>query len=47
VPERAAQLWKLFKLDLSPKAGYATVPDGPGLGLELDEAAMKAMVAVD
>jgi L-alanine-DL-glutamate epimerase-like enolase superfamily enzyme len=47
VPDRAAQLWKLFKLDLSPKAGYAVVPDGPGLGLELDEAAMQAMVAVD
>ena len=47
VPERAAKLWTLFKQDLSPKAGYATVPDGPGLGLELDEAAMKAMVAAD
>jgi len=47
VPERAAKLWTLFKQDLSPKGGYATVPDGPGLGLELDEAAMKAMVAAD
>jgi L-alanine-DL-glutamate epimerase-like enolase superfamily enzyme len=47
VPERAAKLWTLFKQDLSPKAGYAAVPDGPGLGLELDEAAMKAMVAAD
>jgi L-alanine-DL-glutamate epimerase-like enolase superfamily enzyme len=47
VPERAAKLWTLFKQDLSPNGGYATVPDGPGLGLELDEAAMKAMVAAD
>jgi L-alanine-DL-glutamate epimerase-like enolase superfamily enzyme len=47
VPDRAAQLWKLFRLDLSPKGGYATLPDGPGLGLELDEAAMQALVAVD
>jgi L-alanine-DL-glutamate epimerase-like enolase superfamily enzyme len=47
VPERAAKLWTLFKQDLSPKGGYATVPDGPGLGLELDEAGMKAMVAAD
>ena len=45
VPERAAKLWTLFRQDLSPKGGYATVPDGPGLGLELDEAAMKAQVA--
>jgi L-alanine-DL-glutamate epimerase-like enolase superfamily enzyme len=47
VPERAAKLWTLFKQDLSPKGGYATVPDGPGLGLELDEAAMKSMLATD
>jgi L-alanine-DL-glutamate epimerase-like enolase superfamily enzyme len=47
VPERAAKLWTLFKQDLSPKSGYATVPDGPGLGLELDEVAMKAMVAAE
>jgi L-alanine-DL-glutamate epimerase-like enolase superfamily enzyme len=47
VPERAARLWTLFKHDLSPKAGYASVPDGPGLGLELDEAAMKSLVAAD
>jgi L-alanine-DL-glutamate epimerase-like enolase superfamily enzyme len=45
VPERAAKLWTLFKQDLSPKGGHATVPDGPGLGLELDEAAMKAQLA--
>jgi len=47
VPERAAKLWTLFKQDLSPRGGYAAVPDGPGLGLELDEAAMKALVAAD
>jgi L-alanine-DL-glutamate epimerase-like enolase superfamily enzyme len=45
VPERAAKLWTLFRQDLSPKGGFATVPDGPGLGLELDEAAMKAQLA--
>jgi L-alanine-DL-glutamate epimerase-like enolase superfamily enzyme len=44
-PERARTLWSLFKTDLSPKAGYAAVPDGPGLGLELDEAALKALAA--
>jgi L-alanine-DL-glutamate epimerase-like enolase superfamily enzyme len=43
-PERSKTLWSLFKNDLAPKAGYAPVPDGPGLGLELDEAAMKALV---
>ena len=47
VPERAAKLWTLFKPDFAPKAGYAAVPDGPGLGLDLDEAAMKAMLAAD
>ncbi len=47
VPERAAKLWTLFKQDLSPKGGYAPVPDGPGLGLELDETAMKSLVAAD
>jgi L-alanine-DL-glutamate epimerase-like enolase superfamily enzyme len=47
VPDRAARLWTLFKQDLAPKGGYATVPDDPGLGLELDEAAMKAMLAAD
>ena len=47
VPDRAAKLWTLFKQDLSPKAGYAAVPDGPGLGLDLDEAAMRAMVAAE
>jgi L-alanine-DL-glutamate epimerase-like enolase superfamily enzyme len=42
-PERSKTLWTLFKNDLAPKAGYAPVPDGPGLGLDLDEAAMKAL----
>jgi L-alanine-DL-glutamate epimerase-like enolase superfamily enzyme len=44
-PDRAKTLWSLFKTDLAPKAGYAAVPDGPGLGLELDEAALKALNA--
>jgi L-alanine-DL-glutamate epimerase-like enolase superfamily enzyme len=43
-PQNAAALWALFKQDYSPKAGYSVVPDGPGLGLELDEAALSRMV---
>ena len=42
-PERSRTLWGLFKNDLAPRAGYATVPDGPGLGLDLDEAAMRVL----
>ncbi|HEU4391864.1 MAG TPA: mandelate racemase/muconate lactonizing enzyme family protein [Blastocatellia bacterium] len=44
-PKNSEQLWRLFKQDFSPKSGYITVPEGPGLGLELDEAALKGMVA--
>ncbi|HWC78182.1 MAG TPA: mandelate racemase/muconate lactonizing enzyme family protein [Blastocatellia bacterium] len=40
-PDNSKQLWSLFKQDYSPKNGYSVVPEGPGLGLELDEAAMK------
>jgi len=43
-PEKAEQLWRLFKQNYAPKNGYCAVPDGPGLGLEMDEAAMRAMV---
>jgi L-alanine-DL-glutamate epimerase-like enolase superfamily enzyme len=42
-PQNAEQLWGLFKTNLAPKSGYCTVPDGPGLGLELDEGAMRAL----
>ncbi len=42
-PRNAEQLWSLFKTDLSPKRGSSQVPDGPGLGLELDEAALKKL----
>jgi L-alanine-DL-glutamate epimerase-like enolase superfamily enzyme len=44
-PERALSLWDLFRSDLSPKGGYAAVPDGPGLGLELDETALARLAA--
>jgi len=39
-------LWGLFKNQFPPKNGYCAVPDGPGLGLELDEKAMKALSLV-
>jgi L-alanine-DL-glutamate epimerase-like enolase superfamily enzyme len=42
-PANSKQLWGLFKQDYSPKNGHITVPDGPGLGLEIDEGSMKAM----
>lgn len=42
-PKNSQQLWGLFKQDFSPKVGYMTVPDGPGLGLELDEAGLRQM----
>ena len=42
-PENSKLLWSLFKQDYSPKSGYCSVPDGPGLGLDLDEAAMRAI----
>ncbi|MEW5975936.1 MAG: mandelate racemase/muconate lactonizing enzyme family protein [Acidobacteriota bacterium] len=37
-PRHASLLWDLFKQNYSPKNGFIDVPDGPGLGLELDEA---------
>ena len=43
-PEKALQLWSLFKQNYAPKNGYCQVPDGPGLGLEIDEAAMRKLV---
>lgn len=43
-PQNSKLLWSLFRQDYSPKTGYITVPDGPGLGLELDESAMKGVV---
>jgi L-alanine-DL-glutamate epimerase-like enolase superfamily enzyme len=44
-PEKSERLWSLFKNSYAPKNGYIQVPSGPGLGLELDEAAMKGLVA--
>jgi L-alanine-DL-glutamate epimerase-like enolase superfamily enzyme len=43
-PEKALQLWNLFKQNYAPKNGYCQVPDGPGLGLEMDEAAMQKLM---
>ena len=40
-PQNSDLLWGLFKNNYSPKKGYIPVPDGPGLGLELDEEALK------
>jgi len=42
-PQNSELLWGLFKNHYSPQNGYIQVPDGPGLGLELDEAAMKKL----
>jgi L-alanine-DL-glutamate epimerase-like enolase superfamily enzyme len=44
-PERARSLWELFETDLAPRDGHATVPDGPGLGLVLDEARARRLLA--
>ena len=44
-PEKSKLLWGIFKKSFEPQNGYMQVPDGPGLGLELDEAAMKRLVA--
>jgi L-alanine-DL-glutamate epimerase-like enolase superfamily enzyme len=44
-PERSKQLWPLFKKSYEPQNGYMQLPDGPGLGLELDEAAMNRLRA--
>lgn len=39
--ERLAQLWRYFDRRLSAENGFFSVPDGPGLGLEVDEAAVR------
>lgn len=44
-PQNNELLWGLFKQSYAPRGGYFQVPDGPGLGLELDEARLKALVA--
>jgi L-alanine-DL-glutamate epimerase-like enolase superfamily enzyme len=44
-PEKSKQLWAIFKKSYEPQSGYMQVPDGSGLGLELDEAAMKRLIA--
>ncbi len=43
-PEKSKLLWGVFKKSYEPQNGYMQVPDGPGLGLELDEAAMKRLL---
>ena len=43
-PEKSDQLWRLFKQNYSPKSGYCAIPDGPGLGLEMDEAEMRKLI---
>jgi L-alanine-DL-glutamate epimerase-like enolase superfamily enzyme len=44
-PQNSKLLWSLFRQSYAPKDGYVQVPDGPGLGLELDETAMKKVAA--
>ncbi len=44
-PKNSELLWGLFKNNYAPKAGYIPVPDGPGLGLQLDEKALQTLVA--
>ncbi len=40
--ERLAELWRFFRNRLLPQRGWLAVPDAPGLGLEPDEAAIRA-----
>jgi L-alanine-DL-glutamate epimerase-like enolase superfamily enzyme len=35
----------LYKQPILPKDGYVTLPDGPGLGLEIDERALERLLA--
>jgi L-alanine-DL-glutamate epimerase-like enolase superfamily enzyme len=42
-PRNSELLWSLFKNNYSPQDGHIQVPDGPGLGLELDEDALKKL----
>jgi L-alanine-DL-glutamate epimerase-like enolase superfamily enzyme len=42
-PEKWKLLWGIFKKSYEPQNGYMPVPEGPGLELELDEAAMKRL----
>lgn len=42
---RLAELWRFFGNRLLPEKGWLTVPDTPGLGLEPDEAAIRAAAA--
>lgn len=42
-PEDNPKLWGLFKQSHAPRDGYITVPDAPGLGLELDETKLKTL----
>lgn len=42
--ERLAQLWRYFDRRLSAEGGFFSVPEGPGLGLNVDEAAVRKAV---
>jgi L-alanine-DL-glutamate epimerase-like enolase superfamily enzyme len=42
---RLAELWRFFQNRMVPKDGMLDVPDTPGLGLEPDEAAIRAAAA--
>lgn len=42
-PDNNPKLWDLFKESRAPQNGYITVPDAPGLGLELDETKMRKL----
>lgn len=44
-PKNSELLWGLFKNNYAPKQGYIQLPDGAGLGLELDEKALQTLVA--
>jgi L-alanine-DL-glutamate epimerase-like enolase superfamily enzyme len=40
--ERLSELWQFFHNRLTPRDGRLAVPDGPGLGLDVDERAVRA-----
>jgi L-alanine-DL-glutamate epimerase-like enolase superfamily enzyme len=40
-PERLKELWRFFKAPLAWKNARMAIPDGPGIGLEVDEAAVR------
>ncbi|MGL6289836.1 MAG: mandelate racemase/muconate lactonizing enzyme family protein [Silanimonas sp.] len=40
-PERLKELWRFFAAPLPWSGGRMAIPDGPGIGLEVDEAAVR------